>query len=331
VTAPAPRAGGFPAGVLAAGLTAGTALLVTFCLDGWRPRIGGLPPLAGLAAGYLAAWLTLVTATSLAAGLLARHRKALARHAARGAGKASLAAARGAGTAGRAATTWLAAKAGPRWQARAYQPLLLSRPGTSGAGVTGGTPGGSVPSGGDAAPRVGEAAAGPASAHGLAAARAAVTRLTEVDRHMTSPITTTAGMTMPAAAGRSGPARQPAPGRAARGSLPGPWAALAAATADFEPDDDADMLEWMAAQVTGMAAYAEALADVYETCVNSLGVDPAAMNAVHDTADAAADAATAMAYARQKFAAHYAEVREFAAAGGLLPFNGRWITGDGDT
>jgi uncharacterized protein YdhG (YjbR/CyaY superfamily) len=87
----------------------------------------------------------------------------------------------------------------------------------------------------------------------------------------------------------------------------------------------------MAAEVAGMSAYAEALAEVYETCVNSIGVDPSAMNAVHDTADAAAEAATAMAYARQKFAAHYAEIREFAASGGLLPYDGRWITGDGDT
>ncbi len=126
---------------------------------------------------------------------------------------------------------------------------------------------------------------------------------------------------------QAGPPPTPAAGR---GTDPDQWKSLVAATADFEPEDDGELLEWMAAEVAGMSAYAEALAEVYETCVNSLGVDPAAMNAVHDTADAAADASTAMAYARQKFAAHYAEVREFAASGGLLPFDGRWITGDGD-
>ena len=112
--------------------------------------------------------------------------------------------------------------------------------------------------------------------------------------------------------------------------MPGQWRQVANAAVDFEPEDDGELIAWMAAEVAGMSAYAEALTEVYETCVNSLGVDPAAMNAVHDTADAAADAATAMAYARNKFASHYAEVREFAASGGLLPYDGRWITGDGD-
>jgi hypothetical protein len=126
----------------------------------------------------------------------------------------------------------------------------------------------------------------------------------------------------------------PVPGPRASGenhaSVPGEWKQVVAAAADFEPEDDGELLAWMAAEVAGMSAYAEALTEVYETCVESIGVDPAAMNAVHDTADAAADAATAMASARGKFAAHYAEVREFAASGGLLPYDGRWITGDGD-
>ena len=54
------------------------------------------------------------------------------------------------------------------------------------------------------------------------------------------------------------------------------------------------------------------------------------MKALHDVADAAADAAKAMAAARAKFADHYEVPREFAANGGLLPFDGRWVTGDGD-
>jgi hypothetical protein len=82
----------------------------------------------------------------------------------------------------------------------------------------------------------------------------------------------------------------------------------------------------MASEVNGMSAYAEALTEVYETGVSSVGLDPVSLAALHDTADAA----QAMATARQKFAAHYAEVREFAAAGGLLPHDGRWITGDGE-
>jgi len=79
-----------------------------------------------------------------------------------------------------------------------------------------------------------------------------------------------------------------------------------------------------------MSAYAEAITDVYETAVSGVGLDPVSMAALHDYADAAAEAAQAMAAARQKFASHYQEVREFAAAGGLLPHDGRWITGEGE-
>jgi hypothetical protein len=100
------------------------------------------------------------------------------------------------------------------------------------------------------------------------------------------------------------------------GTVPAEWKALVAITADFEPEDDADLLAWMAAEVNGMSAYAEALTEVYETGVGSIGLDPVSLAALHDTADAAADAAQAMAAARAKFATHYQEVREFAAAGG---------------
>jgi len=114
------------------------------------------------------------------------------------------------------------------------------------------------------------------------------------------------------------------------GSSPAPWNQVIAGAADFEPEDDGHLLAWMAGEVAGMSAYAEALTEVYETCVNTVGLDPVAMQATHDVADAAADAATAMAAARVKFASHYSEVREFAANGGLLPFDGRWVKGEGD-
>ena len=108
------------------------------------------------------------------------------------------------------------------------------------------------------------------------------------------------------------------------------WKALTAETADFEPEDDGHLMAWMASEVNGMSAYAEAITDVYETAVSGVGLDPVSMAALHDYADAAAEAAQAMAAARQKFASHYQEVREFAAAGGLLPHDGRWITGEGE-
>jgi hypothetical protein len=108
------------------------------------------------------------------------------------------------------------------------------------------------------------------------------------------------------------------------------WKSLANVTGDFQPEDDADLLAWMAGEAGGMSLYAEAIQDAYETAVNTVGLDPAAMRALHDYADAAAQGAEAMAAARQRFADHYKEVREFTAAGGVLPYDGRWMTGEGD-
>lgn len=109
----------------------------------------------------------------------------------------------------------------------------------------------------------------------------------------------------------------------------GPWARLAADTADFEPEDDGQLMAWMAAESAGMAGYGEALDGVYETVTGAVGVDPAALAALADCAEDVAQAAAAMEAARAKFAAHYEEPREFAASGGVLPHDGRWVTGEG--
>ena len=128
----------------------------------------------------------------------------------------------------------------------------------------------------------------------------------------------------------TGPRSRRPGGTAGGGGCSPAWKTLTAETGDFEPEDDGHLMSWMASEVNGMSAYAEAITDVYETAVSGVGLDPVSMAALHDYADAAAEAAQAMAAARQKFASHYAEVREFAAAGGLLPHDGRWITGEGD-
>jgi hypothetical protein len=150
------------------------------------------------------------------------------------------------------------------------------------------------------------------------------------------------GMTTPATTyyppGYAGP--QPAasgaglPRRTARtAAAPEPngvWRQVIGSTHGFEPESDSHLLGWMAGEAGGMSGYAEEIADVYETAVNTIGLDPVAMQALHDYADAAATAAEAMAKARQRFADHYSEVRQFTANGGVLPFNGRWMTGEGD-
>ena len=120
--------------------------------------------------------------------------------------------------------------------------------------------------------------------------------------------------------------------RAARtgsSSVPSEWGPVIAQTADFEPEDDGELLEWMSRQVTGLSAWAEALVDFYEHCTNTIGIDPQASAMLHDVADAAAQAAETMGAAKAKFTEHYELPREFAGNGGLMTHDGRWITGEG--
>ena len=113
------------------------------------------------------------------------------------------------------------------------------------------------------------------------------------------------------------------------GSMPAAWGPVVALAADFEPEDDGQLLDWMNGQVTGMGGYGEALVDLYDHCTNVIGIDPAASALLHDVADAVAHAAEAMAAAKQKFVDHYELPREFAGNGGLMTHDGRWVTGEG--
>jgi hypothetical protein len=113
------------------------------------------------------------------------------------------------------------------------------------------------------------------------------------------------------------------------GSIPSEWGPVIAQTADFEPEDDGELLEWMTRQVTGLSAWAEALVDFYEHCTAVVGIDPKASAMLHDVADAAAGAAETMGAAKAKFTEHYELPREFAANGGLMTHDGRWVTGEG--
>jgi len=94
-------------------------------------------------------------------------------------------------------------------------------------------------------------------------------------------------------------------------------------------ENDGELLGWMGQQVTGLSAWAEALVDTYEHCTQVIGIDPQASAMLHDVADAAAQAAETMGAAKAKFTEHYELPREFAANGGLMTHDGRWITGDG--
>lgn len=108
------------------------------------------------------------------------------------------------------------------------------------------------------------------------------------------------------------------------------WQALVSSTADFEPDDEGEFLEWSAAQVIGLASYSEALIELFEHLVFTVGVDPAALDGVLAFADAAADAADKMSQARADLANFYRELRKAAAEGRRAPKHGHWISGEGE-
>jgi hypothetical protein len=241
----------------------------------------------------LVTWLLLMVLAVTVAELARRHHRAAARHAWRHSR-------RGASWLG----AYLAGKAAGRWQRRPHRPLMFTRP-----------PPATDPE--PPPPYVTAAAPPPApAAPGGGTPPPPERTSTMTDTKIVDDDDSTAG--------------RPRTRRPTGGSHSAAWKAVVAETSDFEPEDDGHLLAWMAAEVNGMSAYAEAMTEVYETCVNSVGLDPVAMKATHDVADAAADAATAMAAARVKFASHYGEVREFAASGGVLPHDGRWITGDGE-
>ena len=118
--------------------------------------------------------------------------------------------------------------------------------------------------------------------------------------------------------------------RTASTAVPGAWGAVVAHTTDFQAESDGDLLNWMRGQAIGAAAYAEALVEQYETCRNVIGLDPVAIQTLHDAADAATTQAVTMAAAVKKFAEHYELPTQFVSDGGLLAHDGRWHKGDAD-
>lgn len=330
--------------VIFTGIALGTCLAVLAITDGARLRLGGMPGWLGAVLGAVLVWALIVLAAVTAAELVRRHHRTAGRCALRHGRRGAAATARRS----RALLAWLVSKAAPRWENREHRPLMFRR--------RHGEPEG------PAAPAAPEEAAGPTYSFGHAGQRAAwpVDSLEEATaraRQMSgggepyvvteypagggpgrtvatyvhgkpSQPSTEGSKSMPASKISTGHRAQRA-ARSGDGNVPSEWGPVVAQAADFEPESDGHLLEWMAGQVTGMAAYAEALIEAYETGVGAVGIDPKGLAALHDVADAAAHAAETMSGARTKFADHYELPREFAANGGLMTHDGRWITGEG--
>ena len=330
--------------VIWTGLALGTAVTVLAVTNGVR-----LPRLETVLS-VLATWALLTVLAVVVVELLRRHHPAIRHHGKRGA----LAAARGTRKGARSGTAWLVTKAAPRWENREHRPLMFRRlrgepesPAPEAEGIEGSRPDGRTYSWGPADGPLGWPADDAETAHRWAqhmSTDGSTKVVTEYPRgggpgrtvetyvngkpapDHTGTDEGTTSMTVSKIAPERRARRTAA---AASGGVPSEWGPVVAQAVDFEPESDGDLLDWMAGQVTGMAAYAEGLIEAYETGVGTVGIDPKGLAALHDVADAAAHAAETMSGARTKFAEHYELPREFAANGGLMTHDGRWVTGEG--
>jgi hypothetical protein len=276
------------------GAILGTAIAILAISDGLRLRLGGMPSLPGVVLGALLVWALFVAGSVLLAEMTRRHHRTVIRYSARQSG-------RGASAGWRAvrrqvlvlfdmAVTW----AGLRWHAR--KSGTRAAPDEVTAEAVGAAPENPSADSAETVQPEGETMTVPARG---------VSRITP-DRRAQR------------VASRNG------------GTVPAPWSTLVAATADFDPEDDGQLLDWFGGETNGLAAYGESLVEVYEGLVRDKGADSKAAEAIHDVADAMAHAAEMMAAARKKFAEHYEMPREFAANGGVMTHDGRWITGEGE-
>jgi hypothetical protein len=310
-------------GALFAGVMLGTCLVVLAYMDGARPALPFLPHALGVLLGAIVVWLVFATVVTALAEVLRRHHKAIASQGWRHGKRGTIAAARVAGKGGRSATSSLTAWASRRWDAR--------RPVTGGMGWA--EPGATAER--QATRRPDGKPETDADARFFDLRESGYTG--PVDQDGRKPLIP-ASAPAPAVPARNGDtmASRINPDRRAHraasssgGTVPSEWGPVVATAADFEPESDEHLLAWMNDQTAGMAAYAEGLIEAYETGTSAVGIDPKALAALHDVADAAAHCAEIMNAAKGKFTEHYELPREFAANGGQMTHNGRWVTGEG--
>jgi hypothetical protein len=300
-----------------AGLAIGTCLTVLAVRHGIRvPRLE-------VVLSVLATWALLTVLAVVAVELLRRHHRAIRRRAVRYGKRGAVTTARHARRHGGTALRWLVSRAAPRWENREHRPLMFRKlrgePESPAAEAEDGEDG-----------EAGDPDGRTFSWSPEASPSSWPTDHLDNNGKPAPEQTDTDGGTTSMKASRMAPERR-ARRTAARtgGSMPAAWGPVIALAADFEPEDDGQLLDWMNGQVTGMSGYGEALVDLYDHCTNVIGIDPAASALLHDVADAVAHAAEAMSAAKQKFVDHYELPREFAGNGGLMTHDGRWVTGEG--
>ena len=113
-------------------------------------------------------------------------------------------------------------------------------------------------------------------------------------------------------------------------AAPDDWALLIGRVSGFEPEDDADLIEFFRGEAAGAVGLGEAWGAVADTCLSSIGLDPVAVQGTVEMADVHTEVAHSIGYALHRFLLVYGELMEAVADGLVLPVNAReWITGQG--
>ena len=252
--------------VLWTGIALGTCLAILAITDGVRLRIGGMPSVLGVILGAVLVWALIVLAAVALAELVRRHHRAAGRYALKQGKRGAVATARHAPARGTARVAGVQGRS--RWESREHRPLMFLR--------LRGEP---------------EDPAAETAPEAEAAAPGAAPDAPPPDDPDGGTTSMTVSKIAPQRRARRAAART-------GGSVPSEWGPVIAQTADFEPEDDGELLDWMSRQVTGLSAWAEALVDFYEHCTAVIGIDPKASAMLHDVADAAAQAAETMGAAK---------------------------------
>ncbi len=123
----------------------------------------------------------------------------------------------------------------------------------------------------------------------------------------------------------------PEPAELVAGQIPAaaPYVTLAAYIAGFEPEDDLSLRIFMESNAAGSVMVADAWHHFADTCLNSVGLDPAYVAGILEAGDSAGGHGSLLAQIHKRFGVIYAAVKEWVAAHGPLPHKARdFLTGE---
>lgn len=256
------------------------------------------------------------TVPELAADLTGRGLGASGRAGKRAGAKAGRATGRGLARGGRWAARRAENRAAPRWQARTDGPTPFvtrtrrqSRAASSDDNTTEKDPGHfatdhTTPDQGEQANNPNPAPSGAPSQDAGPGPQQATERTAPVVTMPTTNATTTGGQ---------------------QANPPADMAQIISRVSSYEPESVTDLMGFMAGETAGMCGYADALTQVVENCVNTVGLDPQSVQGVTEYAEAVTQAANTMALAHRQFMTVYQEVMEAVDKGVRMPHRGRFF------